>query len=198
MSYSTGSSAVRIFVSMSLSSRQRRVQRRRLARARRARHDHDAVGLADQAAESLEVVFTQAQTRSRLSSTFDRSSTRITHALAVHRRQDRDAEVDRVAPHRQLDAPVLRQTPLRDVQVRHDLHAARDRRAQVLGRRHHLVQHAVDAVPHLELVLEGLEVDVRRRSLIACSSTRLISLTIWLSSAASSTASRSIIVTSRS
>ena len=32
----------------------------------------------------------------------------------------------------------------------------------MLGRRHHLVQHAVDAVPHLELVLERLEVDVRR------------------------------------
>ena len=36
-----------------------------------------------------------------------------------------------------------------------------DGRRDVLGRRHHLVQHAVDAVAHLELVLERLEVDVR-------------------------------------
>jgi hypothetical protein len=33
--------------------------------------------------------------------------------------------------------------------------------ARCARRRHHLVQHAVDAVAHLELVLERLEVDVR-------------------------------------
>jgi hypothetical protein len=33
--------------------------------------------------------------------------------------------------------------------------------SELLGRRDHLVEHAVDAVPHLELVLERLEVDVR-------------------------------------
>ncbi len=43
----------------------------------------------------------------------------------------------------------------------HDLHAAGDgARARCVGRRHHLVEHAVDAVAHLELVLERLEVDV--------------------------------------
>ena len=35
-----------------------------------------------------------------------------------------------------------------------------DREGEVLGRRHHLVEDAVDAVAHLELVLEGLEVDI--------------------------------------
>ena len=37
-----------------------------------------------------------------------------------------------------------------------------DRQREVLRRRDHLVQHAVDAVAHLEFVFERLEVDVRR------------------------------------
>ena len=36
------------------------------------------------------------------------------------------------------------------------------RKRQPLVRRRHLVKHPVDAVPDLELVLERLEVDVRR------------------------------------
>ena len=82
-------------------------------------------------------------------------------ALAEHRRQHADAQVDRVAADVQLDAAVLRQPALGDVEVRHDLDAAGMAGGQVARRRHHLVEHAVAAVAHLVLVLERLEVDVR-------------------------------------
>ena len=69
-------------------------------------------------------------------------------------------EVDRVPAHGQPDAAVLRQAPLGDVQVGHDLDARGDGEGQVPRRRHHLVQHAVGADADLELVLERLEVQV--------------------------------------
>ena len=83
-------------------------------------------------------------------------------AFAEHRRQRRDAKVDGVAADVQFDAAVLRNAALRDVEVRHDLDAARDRRRKVARRRHELVHHAVHPIPHLELVFERFEVDVRR------------------------------------
>ena len=83
-------------------------------------------------------------------------------ALAVERRQRRDAEVDLLAHHAELDAAVLRQAPLGDVELRHDLDARHDGRLQPARRRLDVVQHAVDAVADLELVLERLDVDVGR------------------------------------
>ena len=58
------------------------------------------------------------------------------------------------------DAAVLRQAPLGDVQIGHDLHPRRDGEGQVPRRRHHFVQHAVGADADFELVLERLEVQV--------------------------------------
>ncbi len=84
------------------------------------------------------------------------------HALAEQGRQGRDPDVDLVAADGQLDPAVLRQPALGDVEVRHDLDPRRDRRGQVARRRHQLVEHAVHPIPHLVLVLERLEVDVRR------------------------------------
>jgi hypothetical protein len=51
----------------------------------------------------------------------------------------------------ELDATVLRQAPLGDVEARHDLHARRDRVLQLQRRLHHLVEHAVDAVADAEV-----------------------------------------------
>ncbi len=86
--------------------------------------------------------------------------------LAEERRQRRDAEVHLLAAsHLQLDAAVLRQAPLGDVQLRHDLEPRRDRVAQLHRRLHHLVEHAVDAVADAEFLLVRLDVDVRRVAL---------------------------------
>src|SRR6185295_15145042 len=73
-----------------------------------------------------------------------------------------DAEVDLAAHQPQLDASVLRQASLGDVELRHDLDARHDRRLQPARRGFDVVQHAVDAVTDLELVLERLDVDIRR------------------------------------
>jgi hypothetical protein len=62
----------------------------------------------------------------------------------------------------QLDAAVLRQAALGDVEVGHDLDARGDRVLQLERRLHHLVEHAVDAVADAELLLVGLDVDVAR------------------------------------
>jgi hypothetical protein len=59
------------------------------------------------------------------------------------------------------DAPVLGHALLGDIQARHDLQARHEQRAEHALRRQDLGQHAVDAVADAELVLEGLDVDIR-------------------------------------
>ena len=70
-------------------------------------------------------------------------------------------KIDRLVVDVQLDAAVLRHAPLGDVEIGHDLDAAADGGGDVRRRRHHFVQHAVDAITHLEFILERLEVNVR-------------------------------------
>ena len=84
------------------------------------------------------------------------------HAFAVHRRQRRDAQVDFPPEHLQLDAAVLRQPPLGDVELGHDLDAADHGGLQLLGRGFDVVQDAVDPVAHLQVLLERLDVNVAR------------------------------------
>ena len=86
--------------------------------------------------------------------------------LAVHARHDRDAEVDRLARHAQLEAAVLRHALLGDVELRHDLDARDDRAVKALvDRPHRRLQHAVDAVLHVHRVVLRLDVDVARAAL---------------------------------
>ena len=87
--------------------------------------------------------------------------------LAVHRRQRRDAEVDLLAGDVRRHASVLRDALLGDVEVGHDLQAADEAGLHLLRRAHHLVQHAVDAVPDAHVVLGRLDVDVGRAVLHA-------------------------------
>ena len=61
-----------------------------------------------------------------------------------------------------LDAAVLGQALLGDVELRHDLDARRDRVAELHRRRHHVVEDAVDAEANPELLLVRLDVDVAR------------------------------------
>ena len=82
-------------------------------------------------------------------------------ALAVERREGRDAEIDLFPHEPELDAPVLRQPALGDVELRHDLDAGDDGGLETPGRCLDVVQHAVDPVPDLQLVLERLDVNVR-------------------------------------
>src|SRR5690242_812597 len=59
-----------------------------------------------------------------------------------------------------LDAAVLRQTLLSDVELRHDLDAGDERVPKPERRVHHVVEHAVDAEAYAHLLLVGLDVNV--------------------------------------
>src|SRR4029078_4630400 len=61
-----------------------------------------------------------------------------------------------------LDAAVLGQPLLGDVELRHDLDARGDRVAHLHRRRHHVVEDGVDAGADAGFLLVGLDVDVAR------------------------------------
>ena len=137
-----------------------RVERRRLAGAGRAGDEEDAVRPLDDAADRLELIGREAdvgeaeQHRAAIEQTDH-------DALAGRGRRGRDAHVDVLAGHLAADAAVLRQPLLGDVEAGHDLHARDDRRLELLRRALRLVQHAVDAVAHDDVLLARLDVDVR-------------------------------------
>ena len=138
---------------------ERGVERGGLSRTSRASDDDDAVGLVDHRAHAIEVIIAQANLVERK---LDIGT--VKHAkhdrLAEHGRKNRHAQVDRGLAEMELDTTVLRQTPLGDVELGHDLDAGDQRGGEGLGNLLHLVEHAVDAVAQLELVFEGLEVDI--------------------------------------
>ena len=82
------------------------------------------------------------------------------HALTVDGGNGTDTDVNLAAFKAQRDVAILWHIALGDVHVGHDLHAAKQRRLQVLGRRWLFDEHAVDAVLDLELRFKRLNVDV--------------------------------------
>jgi hypothetical protein len=80
--------------------------------------------------------------------------------LAEHGGERRDAQVVGRPSMTTGDAAVLRDALLRDVQVGHDLDAARERRLRLLRHDHAVDQDAVDAVADLEVLAGRLQVDV--------------------------------------
>jgi len=82
-------------------------------------------------------------------------------AFAVRGRHRADAQVQFLALHAQHDAAVLRQPALGDVQPRHDLDAADHCSGQIDRRAFAFDQHAVDAVTHLQAILERFDMDIR-------------------------------------
>ena len=122
-------------------------------------HQQDAVGPREQRVEALQRVgfethLLEAEAHART----------IQHphhdAFAVDGGHGRNAQVQFAALDPDLDAAVLRQAPLRNVEVRQQLDARADRSA-VLGR-HDLrrMNDAIDAVAHMKTVVERLEVNV--------------------------------------
>jgi len=83
-------------------------------------------------------------------------------ALAERSRNRRDTQVDIAARDTQPDSAVLRQPLLGDIETRHNLDARCNRRLKPLGRRQHVVHHAVHAEAHHHLFLENFDVDIRR------------------------------------
>ena len=141
---------------------ERGVERGGLAGTGRAGDEEDAVRPVDQALEHgvRRVVHTQLLEREEhvrlVQETHD-------DALAEEHRDDAHAHVHLTAAHLELDAAVLRDAALGDVEVGEDLDAADDRGLEPvhLGRHGGLLQDAVDPVADRDLVLVRFDVDVR-------------------------------------
>ncbi len=84
----------------------------------------------------------------------------VTRSPCLDRGDGGDAHVDVLAGDLAADAAVLGQPLLGDVQPRHDLHARDDRGHELPRRLARLVEHAVDPVADLHLLLARLDVDV--------------------------------------
>jgi hypothetical protein len=80
--------------------------------------------------------------------------------LAQRRRQGRDAEVHRLAVHRDPGTPVLRPQAVGNVEARHDLDPGDQRDAGVARDLHDLPQHAVDPVADDDPSFDRLHVHV--------------------------------------
>ena len=140
---------------------ERGIERRRLAAARRPRHQHDAVRPLEQRVKHADVAVVHPQ---RLQVELRRAAIEQAqhHALAVLRRDGGDARIDIVAADAQRDAPVLRHALLRDIQFRHHLDPADEQRRQRALGLHPVLQHAVDPEPDQQALFLRLDVDVRR------------------------------------
>src|SRR6185437_9486661 len=139
---------------------ERAVQRRRLTGAGWAGHQKDAVRSLDDPLEDLVVVFLEAHV---LDADADRIGAQNTKhdRLAVIRRQRADAEVDVRFVDSQLDAAVLRQALLGDVDARHDLQT-RDQRALHAERNAVALDAlAVDAITDPYAIFHRLDVNIR-------------------------------------
>ncbi len=144
-------------------ARQRAVERVGLARAGRPGDQHHAVRLEDRLLEPAQRLGLEAELRH-----VEHQVVLVEEAhddlLAEERGQHRDAEVEVLDPvgdpGLHLDAAVLGQPLLGDVEPGHDLEAAGDRLLELERRVHHLVEDAVDAVPDAVLLLVRLDVDV--------------------------------------
>src|SRR5674476_425819 len=140
--------------------RERGVEGGGFARTGRAGDQQDAVRARQQTVELLQVI---ACKTNRLEAEAHVRTIKHAHddALAMHGGHGGDTQVKLAAFDAYFDAPVLRQTPLGNVEVRHEFDAGVDRSA-MLGRDNFGdVNDAVHPITYMQAVVKGLQVDVR-------------------------------------
>ena len=140
-----------------------RVERRRLARAGRTRHQDHPLRLAERALEDRRLRVGEPQRCEPGHG--GRAEQPHDDLFAEVRGQRRDANVAPLTSVLHFDAAVLRQSPLGDVQSRQDLQPRDDRAVQPLGYLREVREHAVDAQAHLHVVQSRFDVDVARLAL---------------------------------
>ena len=154
---SIGSSTVQTFTSGRRELLQRRVERRRLARAGRPRHEDDAVRMRHHVVPLLLVFLGEAELAVVLDEIL-RIEDAHDELFAERGRHRREPQLDFVAVRRdRLQPPVLRPAPLHDVHAPEHLDAARHRRHHRRRDLVDLVQHAVDAEAHVADLAPRLE-----------------------------------------
>ena len=150
--------------------RQTRVQRGRLARTCGAGHQHHSIGLIDEFAqlalgivlktEHIEIESLELGVGSFLVENPDN------RVLTMNGRHDRHPEVDGAARKPDLEAAVLGNPFLGDIEFRHHLDAADNRRVvPFVNRFHRLIENPVDAVFDNHLAILGFDMDVGRAPL---------------------------------
>ena len=148
--------------------REGRVEGVRLPGAGRSGDEDHSPGAEDRLLEPLEARLLEAQLR-HVEHQVVLVEEPADDLLAEEGRQDADAVVELLhlpgELHLDLDASVLRQALLGDVEPREDLDARGDRLLELRGGVHHLLEDAVDPVPDPVLLLVGLDVDVRGAAL---------------------------------
>src|SRR4051812_49010457 len=132
----------------------------RLAGTGRAGHQEDAVGAIDDLLERLVVVFLEAEVLNADADAVRPQNTQHA-ALAVVGRQSTYAEVHVGLVDAELDAAVLREALLGDVDAGHDLDTADQRGLHLERDAVALDALAVDAVADADAVLHRLDVDIR-------------------------------------
>ena len=83
------------------------------------------------------------------------------HALAMGRRQSRDAHIDFMPGQSKADAAVLRHALFSDVEARHDFDPRHQQVRQLTFGPQHFAQLAIDAHAHRQVMLEGFQVHIR-------------------------------------
>ncbi len=126
-----------------------------------ARHKENPVRPRDVGFEQRAMVFREAQVaqvkqhRGRQNADHD--------ILAMRRRHHRDAQIVLAASDPHARASVLRQAPLHNVEMRHQLDATDDGRIEMpdIARHAHVIQHPINAPSNRHPVTVGLEMDIR-------------------------------------
>ena len=139
---------------------ERGIERGGLAAAGRAGDQENAVRQAGEVLHARQHAVVEAQPAQVVEIARGAVEQAHHHAFAVERRQRGDAQVHFAAQDLDLDAAVLRQAALGDVQLGHQLQARDDGGLQLARRRLLVEQHAVHAEADAELLLERLDVDV--------------------------------------
>ena len=138
---------------------QRRVERCRLSRSGRPRHQEDSVGALDDLIEALVFRFMEAQLLKIHQALLLVENTHD-DALAMAGGQRTDSKIDRPAVQLDLDTAILRSAFLSHIHSRHDLDTREDRSLQTLGRIFFLNTDAVNTIANPHALLEWLDMNI--------------------------------------
>ncbi|MCY1397815.1 hypothetical protein D9M71_128340 [compost metagenome] len=136
------------------------VEGRRLARAGRAGHQDDAVGLVDPGIHHFQVIRQQPQAIEAQALPLLRQQAHD-HRLAMHAGQGRYPHVHVLAADPRAHASVLGKPPLGDVDAGHQLDPRHDGGETLARQCQAGLQHAVDTKADVEVEFPRLDVDVR-------------------------------------
>src|ERR1035441_9707332 len=122
--------------------------------------EEDAVGEAGEMLHALQHVVVEAEAAEVVEIAGGAIEEAHDDALAVEGGQGGNAEVDFAADDFDLDAAILGEAALGNIELGHELEAADDGGLELAGRRLLIEEHAIDAEADAEFLFEGLDVNI--------------------------------------